>query len=163
MTGANDASSPMAAVEQICGSDTTNVVRGHREATISPKRSRIAPKSHIMRTKGPERHNRVKTLFENVPDIQPAIYPNSCDLGRESSSSARPSGCRTTRTSTWRSRGGCMIDAATSNSAEKSPRKSMTTCYTRAGNRPRVAAGVRASRRLRGAQGARCRAPSTCP
>ena len=62
MAGANDASSPMAAVEQICGSDTTNVVRGHREATISPKRSRIAPKSHIMRTKGLERHSRVKTV-----------------------------------------------------------------------------------------------------
>jgi len=34
MTGVNTASSPMAVVEQICGSDTTNIVRGHREVMI---------------------------------------------------------------------------------------------------------------------------------
>ena len=35
----------------------------------------LSNRSGIRDTQKLERHHRVKPLFENVPDIQPAIYP----------------------------------------------------------------------------------------
>jgi hypothetical protein len=69
----------MAVGEQNCGSDLINVARGHREAMLSSKRSRIVPKRYTIHTRKLERHHRIKPLFENAPVVHSTQIPVTLD------------------------------------------------------------------------------------